>query len=190
MSNPYNAPTADLSQIADSGSTYVPEVMTVHGRIGRLRYLAYTSVASLVILAVMLVVMLGLAMVSPMLAMAGMILVIPMLAITVVMAIRRLNDMGWSGWWCLLTFVPFVGIIPSLILLFYPGDKQANDYGLPPAPNTTGVIVGACSPIVIVFLGGILAAIALPAYQSYVERAQAAQEAVQAAETKLEDASQ
>lgn len=190
MSNPYNAPTADLSQVADSESTYQPQFMTIHGRIGRLRYLAYTSVASLALLAVMLVVMVGLGSISPTAALLPLVLVIPMLAVSFVMAKRRLNDMDRSGWWVLLTFVPILGVIPSLILLFYPGDKQSNDYGLPPAPNTTGVVIGACSLIVIGILGGILAAVALPAYQGYVEKAKAAQEAAQAAETKLEDASQ
>jgi uncharacterized membrane protein YhaH (DUF805 family) len=190
LSNPYNAPTADLSQVADTGNTYVPEVMTIHGRIGRLRYLAYTSVASLVILAVMAVVMLGLGFISPALAMVGMILVIPVIVVSFVMAKRRLNDMDRSGWWSVLTLVPFVGMIVSLVLLFYPGDKGSNDYGLPPAPNTTGVVVGAWLVVIIGFVGGIVAAIALPAYQGYVERAKAAQEEAQAAQTQLQDASQ
>jgi len=190
LSNPYNAPTADLSQVADSGSTYQPQFMTIHGRIGRLRYLAYTSVASLAILAVMMVVMVGLGSISIQAAMLPLVLLIPLMGISFVMAKRRLNDMDRSGWWVLLTFVPILGIIPSLILLFYPGDKQANDYGLPPAPNTTGVVIGACSLIALFFIGGIVAAVALPAYQGYMEKAKAAQEAAQAAETKLEDASQ
>jgi len=53
---------------------------------------------------------------------------IPTLAVTV----RRLHDMGMSGWWVLISFVPFIG---GMILLFFmttdsdPGDNQ---YGANP----------------------------------------------------------
>jgi len=49
--------------------------------------------------------------------------------------VRRLHDFGRSGFWSLLYVVPLVNVIVSLFLLFYPGDKKANKYGMPPEPR-------------------------------------------------------
>ena len=49
-----------------------------------------------------------------------------------------------------------------------------NKYGLPPAPNSVLVVIGSLAmPLVAVL--GIVAAIAIPAYQDYVQRAEAAE---------------
>ena len=42
---------------------------------------------------------------------------------------RRLHDIGKSGWWFLVTFVPFVGGIICLIWMCKPSDPWVNDYG-------------------------------------------------------------
>ena len=49
---------------------------------------------------------------------------IPSLAVSC----RRLHDTGRSGWWLLLTIVPFGGIV---LLVFYllPGESEDNAYG-------------------------------------------------------------
>ena len=46
--------------------------------------------------------------------------------------IRRLHDLGQSGWLLLLQFVPFVGIIFPLCLFFWPGTATDNKYGSRP----------------------------------------------------------
>lgn len=54
--------------------------------------------------------------------------------ITIGMGIRRLHDIGLSGWWLLLWFVPIAGAILGLLLLFARGDhSRDNDYGPSPA---------------------------------------------------------
>jgi len=52
---------------------------------------------------------------------------IPMLAVK----IRRLHDVDWSGWWCLLPIIPF-GSIFSLYLMVKRGDEGFNQYGADP----------------------------------------------------------
>ena len=54
-------------------------------------------------------------------------LLLPSLAVTV----RRLHDSSKSGWWLLLGFVPFAGIV---LLIFYllPSDVGENAYGVIP----------------------------------------------------------
>ncbi len=61
--------------------------------------------------------------------------------------VRRLHDLGLSGWWIVLFFflpaIPLVGDILSLVffaaLLFVPGESDANRYGAP-TPNGRGLV--------------------------------------------------
>lgn len=55
----------------------------------------------------------------------------------VAVAIRRLHDVGWSGWPILLALVPFVGIPVVLILMALPGKTVSNRFG---APTGTEII--------------------------------------------------
>ncbi|WP_268939937.1 DUF805 domain-containing protein [Parahaliea maris] len=50
-------------------------------------------------------------------------------------AVRRLHDIGRTGWWLLIAFIPLVGLI--VLLVFYCLDSQPgdNEYG----PNPKGV---------------------------------------------------
>jgi Tfp pilus assembly protein PilE len=56
-----------------------------------------------------------------------------------------------------------------------PGTDGPNRFSTPPPPNTTGAVVLALI-IPLIFILGIVAAIALPAYQQYVNRAHATQQ--------------
>ncbi len=46
---------------------------------------------------------------------------------------RRLHDIGRSGWWWLLCFIPLVGIIILIVWLCKPSQPGDNQYG--PEPN-------------------------------------------------------
>jgi uncharacterized membrane protein YhaH (DUF805 family) len=48
-------------------------------------------------------------------------------------SIRRLHDIGRTGWWILLSFVPIVGIIVLIIWWCQKGEPGPNAYGPPPA---------------------------------------------------------
>ncbi|WP_237066896.1 DUF805 domain-containing protein [Microbulbifer guangxiensis] len=47
-------------------------------------------------------------------------------------AIKRFHDIGWSGWFFLLLFVLIIKIPVALLLVFMPGSKGDNDYGVNP----------------------------------------------------------
>ena len=47
--------------------------------------------------------------------------------------VRRLHDIGKSGWMMLVSLIPLIGIIRLIILLATSGDEGENEYGLPPA---------------------------------------------------------
>jgi uncharacterized membrane protein YhaH (DUF805 family) len=50
---------------------------------------------------------------------------IPSLAVS----IRRLHDVGKSGWWYLIGLIPIIGVIWLLILFVQKGDTETNKYG-------------------------------------------------------------
>jgi uncharacterized membrane protein YhaH (DUF805 family) len=58
----------------------------------------------------------------------GIISFVPSLAIT----IRRLHDVGKSGWWYCIGFVPIVGSIILLVLTILDSEPFANQWGLDP----------------------------------------------------------
>ena len=49
--------------------------------------------------------------------------------------IRRLHDVGKSGWFYLIIFIPIIGIIWLLILFFTEGTQGPNQYGPDPKGN-------------------------------------------------------
>ena len=48
-------------------------------------------------------------------------------------AVRRLHDIGRSGWWYLIGMVPIIGEVFLIVYWASPGDKGSNRYG--PNPN-------------------------------------------------------
>lgn len=53
-------------------------------------------------------------------------------------AIRRLHDTGRSGFWMLVTFVPFVGVIWYFVMLMLPSEPEDNGWGAMRAPRARG----------------------------------------------------
>lgn len=51
--------------------------------------------------------------------------------------IRRLHDIGNSGWWLLISFIPLVGGIWLLVLLAREGQAGPNQYGPDPKGGET-----------------------------------------------------
>ena len=47
--------------------------------------------------------------------------------------VRRMHDIGKSGWWIAVALVPFVGWIWAIYLLAQPGEPAPNAWGAAPA---------------------------------------------------------
>ena len=181
----------------DQGQTDDIRYFDASSRIGRLRYFAYGMGAFLLVLPVLVVagVLFGLKMafLAAALALVAYIFIIIM---GFVFGVRRLHDLGWSGWWMLIAGVslacsllniagvlggPLVAAVTLgacifyLVLLFAPGTQGDNRFGPPPPANSGWVIAGAWSFLIVPLFGGILAAIAIPAYQDYIARSQTAE---------------
>ncbi|KFG02549.1 membrane protein [Streptomyces scabiei] len=96
------------------------------GRARRQEYWMFTLIASLIYLGL---VVLGLVMdteVPELVFVAAIFL--PSLAVSV----RRLHDIGRSGWWVLIGIVPCVGTIVTIIFMATEGQRDANQYGPDP----------------------------------------------------------
>ncbi|MCX5193262.1 DUF805 domain-containing protein [Streptomyces sp. NBC_00249] len=52
---------------------------------------------------------------------------------TLGLSVRRLHDTGRSGWWYLVSIIPFVGWIAMIVLMAIEGDAGPNAYG--PSPK-------------------------------------------------------
>ena len=180
MNQPYQAPAADLAQEGDHHVTYQPRIMQTSGRLGRVRYVVYAMAISLAVYVALAVIgalagvlfseSQALMIVVGLLALAGGLFATVM---SILYGIRRLNDINASGWLILLLFVPIANFVIALILFFVPGSKGANKYGVKPAANGGGLIVALVLLLVLTVAWiGLIAAVALPAYQDYVQRAQ------------------
>jgi len=146
-------------------STYTPSLFQLRGRIGRVRYLAYSFAFGMLLLLATLVLTTvagdGVATWLPGIASA---------ALSVVVGGRRLHDLGRSRWIALGLLIPFVNLALALWLLCAPGNPAANRFGPAPGPNTRAVIVLAWA-MPVVFLAGVIAAVALAPHKSRFERA-------------------
>lgn len=165
--NPYAAPRTNVSR-ADSDEEYGEiKVFSAQGRIGRVRYIGYTFGYTVLIALVIGVIGALLGGVSPGLAFAvGAAGYIAIVVLQILLTIQRSHDMNVTGWLCLISLIP----LAALVFWFVPGTRGANNYGPPPPPNTTGAVVLACI-LPIIMIVGIVAAVAIPAYQDYVQRA-------------------
>lgn len=181
MDNLYSAPLADLSNVPSVDATYQPQFFSIHGRLGRLRYLAFTWLSVILLsfvsglvsaIALPLVARIGFAQPIYIGIAAAILIYLPIIGASFIYTKRRLNDLDFSGWLGLLMLIPFLNILCGLYLLFAPGSSGNNRYGAKPEKNSGLLIVaGILVPVIVV---GILAAIAIPAYQKYTERAKAA----------------
>ncbi|SHH04759.1 DUF805 domain-containing protein [Massilia sp. CF038] len=144
MSNPYHAPAADLSALRHGDASYAPSLFAIEGRIGRVRYLAYglgAVFAAMVLWYAMAAVPID---VGPNLYMApSVVQALFLLFAGTVLARRRLHDLGFSGWWAPIQFIPVLGIPFVLWLLAAPGVRTPNRFGPAPAANARLAIATA-----------------------------------------------
>lgn len=113
------------------------EIFTAEGRLNRLRYLKYMIILAIIasistfVLSSMATFFTGdpegvavkmITLAWALIAGAG----------NVMMMIRRIHDLGKSGWFALIAFVPIIGVIFSIALFCIPGQVGWNEYGADP----------------------------------------------------------
>lgn len=109
-----------------------------NGRARRKEYWMFALINTIIVLALYSIAIAGIANDSGVLATLGMALygmyalavLIPSLAV----AVRRLHDVGKSGWFLLIALIPIIGGIWLLVLLCTDSVAGENEYG--PNPKT------------------------------------------------------
>jgi len=122
------------------------------GRARRKEYWMFTLFNMIIIYALILVMMVGNAIKSSELSLLGMVLyggyalaiIVPSLAVCV----RRLHDIGKSGWYFFIGLIPLVGGIILLIWLFKDSQAGKNEYGANPKEETSDD--ATCETVVLV----------------------------------------
>jgi uncharacterized membrane protein YhaH (DUF805 family) len=139
--SPYSPPRAAVGEALPEFSEL--KVLSVQGRIGRLRFLAWTLVSLLVAAAAAGVIAISLFTGEHFMlgGLLGMVAVLAYLYVNITISVQRLHDLGWSGWLWLLNLVPLVGSVFPILITVMPGNTGANRYGAPPPPNSTAVKV-------------------------------------------------
>lgn len=151
LSSPYAPPQAPVDQATTEYGEL--SVLSIEGRIGRLRYLAWTLALLVTVVAAMGVFSL-LFYQSPMFT--GLMMAIAavcFVTINIQINVQRLHDLGWSGWLWLLNLVPLVSAVFALLLLVLPGNAGHNQYGPPPPPNSVAVKILAWMWVVVLAIG-------------------------------------
>jgi len=171
--SPYAPPQAHVGDELPEFAELKP--FTTEGRIGRVRYLGWSMALFLVAIPIFLLVAGAFAISQTLGMLLAAVVFIAYAIVGVMMGVQRLHDIGWSGWLMLLNIVPVVGSVFPLLMMLIPGNDGANRFGPPPPPNSRGVVALAWSMVIAPVVIGILAAVAIPSYQQYVERANAAQ---------------
>ncbi|WP_374511730.1 DUF805 domain-containing protein [Niveibacterium sp.] len=171
VANPYAPPQAAVIDApAADDAVGVVRPFSPRGRIGRVRYLAYGIGATLLVAMIgALAGFLSAAMGMPMLG--GILIVLGyagFLIFHAILAIQRSHDFDQSGWLALLAFVP----LANLAFLLIPGSRGSNRFGPKPPPNGKAGTFAVVA-LLAVFVIGIVAAIAIPAYNDYLHRARA-----------------
>lgn len=57
---------------------------------------------------------------------------------SIAVAVRRLHDIGKSGYWYFISLIPFVGGIVMLVFFLTDGTNGPNIYGLSPKRKVSG----------------------------------------------------
>jgi uncharacterized membrane protein YhaH (DUF805 family) len=164
--NPYAAPRTNVARRDSTEDCGEIKLFSADGRIGRVRYIGYSFGFTLLFAIVIGMVGGVSSVVSPTigLVVAG-IGYIALIVVQIMLTIQRAHDMNVTGWLWLISFIPLAGLIFVLV----PGTRGENNYGKPPPPNTTGAVVLACI-VPVIMIVGIVAAVAIPAYQDYAQR--------------------
>lgn len=155
---------------------------SANGRFGRLSYLGWNMLMFIIVISFFFVVGIIASFIAPnlfsstadgsisipfMLIMA--VVYITLIYISFIFIIRRLHDCNQSGWLSLLFLIPIINFFFILYLIFAPGTPGSNDFGAPRTTQSWEKVLGWMYGLVPIL--GILAAISIPAYQNYIERA-------------------
>jgi len=119
----FNHPTAFQAAVKTCFDKYA--TFTGRARRPEYWYFALFTFAGSIILSIVDAVVFMSQNFSPLSSLFSLAMLVPSLAV----GVRRLHDIGRSGWWLLIALVPVIGFIILIIFLVKKGDEEANEYG-------------------------------------------------------------
>ncbi|OAL77327.1 hypothetical protein AY606_11610 [Acinetobacter sp. SFB] len=161
-------------------SQYNESALNPSGRFGRLSYLGWNGLLCISMMLIIILIAIGLPGLQtpdqrlPTSAILFLSFVyMCALYFSFIFAIRRLHDCNHSGWLSLLMLIPLINLGLTVYLAFAKGNEHENQFGLPRTTKTWEKVLAWF--YVLIFPLALVAAIAVPAYQDYVTRAQQVQ---------------
>jgi len=149
----YRAPEANLTRDTEPTEN---RLYSAEGRVGVLHYNAQFAkvvfVSALAAAAVLAAMSTGSQAVMAIVGVPAIILVLAAAVALIFTAVKRLHDIGHSGWFFLISLIPIVGIFFNLYYAFRPGHEDDNDYGAPRDATQADKVLGL---IGMVLLAGI-----------------------------------
>jgi uncharacterized membrane protein YhaH (DUF805 family)/ribosomal protein L32 len=124
-------PLGDEAAAADAPSAWG---LGFSGRLGRLPYL---TAAALVVTAINALFVYAIPNPSPVRLYTMIVGTLLLLLFLLRLSVLRAHDFNVNGWWALLLFVPYLGVLVALALLLLPPIGEENDHGGMPRPGNT-----------------------------------------------------
>lgn len=142
--------------------------LSFEGRMGRMSYfnaggLAILGIALLGIGAAVFLLALPKLLAMILMGAAGIVFMVWMVRITVL----RLHDFNRSGWWVLLLFIPYLGVLANIAMALIPGSAHENDYG--EKPRTGNWLLAVL--VALAYVVSLFAYLRLTEFQEYLEQA-------------------
>jgi uncharacterized membrane protein YhaH (DUF805 family) len=158
--------------------------LSANGRFGRLSYLGWNMLLGISLFIFGIIAALFVPTLSNsssgtliyILAAVAIIIYIVAIYFSFIFTIKRLHDRNQTGWLSLLMFLPLVNLFFFVYLSCAKGDAGSNQYGAPRITHGWEKVLAWIYIIVFPISILILAVTAVPAYQSYIEKAQQLQE--------------
>lgn len=156
--------------------------LSANGRFGRLSYLGWNMLLgfSLVLVGIIAAILIpsfyssstGTGALIYIFAVFFIILYIAVIYYSFIFSIRRLHDRNQTGWLSLLMLIPLFNLFFFIYLSCAKGDDNSNDYGSPRITKGWEKVLAWIYIILFPISILILAATAIPAYQSYIQKSQ------------------
>ena len=165
--SPYASPTAMIEQSIDDVGEL--NIWGIEGRLGRMRYIAWSMVFMLAMAPATLICILALKASALLGGLLIAVTAVVAIIIGIQISVKRLHDIGWTGWLLLISLIPVVGSIFQILIFVLPGSQGSNRYGAPAPANSTavkvlfwiwialmlsGFVIGIVSGMLGVMLGG------------------------------------
>ena len=127
--------------LTEAISSAISNYFNFHGRACRAEYFSFLGFLSIFsVVAILLDVYLfstpeGPPEIFPLSAIFSLVILVPTIGISV----RRLHDIGLSGWWFFVGGIPVVGVFIMAYWIFQPGEARTNAYGSNPLQGIRNV---------------------------------------------------